>query len=96
MKYDLTIEMPDGTTTTINNCTADQATGMIQQMLELNQYDIKFNKQNFYDLVSRPEKTNKIVKHFLSTRQLIVKPHKNHVLSLTTLKIINEALKNES
>ena len=25
MKYDLTIEMPDGTTTTINNCTADQA-----------------------------------------------------------------------
>lgn len=93
MKYDLTIEMPDGSTTKINNCTADQATCMIQQMLELNYYDIKFNKQNFYDLVSRPQKVNKIVKHFLTTQRLIVKQHKNHVLSPLTFKLINEALK---
>lgn len=96
MKYDLTIDLPGGGSQQINNCTAELATSMIHQMLELNHYQIKFNLQNFYDLVSRPEKANKIVKHFLNTRQLIVRAHKNHVLTLTTLKIINEALKNES
>ena len=93
MKYDLTIDLPGGGSQQINNCNAELATSMIHQMLELNHYQIKFNKQNFYDLVSRPEKANKIIKHFLNTRQLIVKPHKNHVCSPMTLKIINEALK---
>ena len=93
MKYDLTIQLPGGGSQQINNCTTDQATGIIQQMLVLNYYDIKFNKQNFYDLVSRPEKVNKIVKHFLDTRQLFVRAHKNHVLlRITTIKFINEAL----
>lgn len=93
MKYDLTIDLPGGGSQQINNCTAELATSMIQQMLELNHYQIKFNKQNFYDLVSRPEKANKVVKHFLSTRQLIVRAHKNYMATPMTLKIINEALK---
>jgi len=93
MKYDITIDVPGEGSQQINNCTAELATSMIQQMFELNHYEIKFNKQNFYDLVSRPEKVNKIVKHFLTTRQLIVKPHKNYMITDITLKIINEALK---
>lgn len=93
MKYDLTINLPGGSSQQINNCTAELATSMIQQMLELNYYQIKFNKQNFYDIVSRPEKANKILKHFLSTRQLMVRPHKNYIITPLTLKIINEELK---
>lgn len=95
MKYDLTIDLPGGGggSQQINNCTAELATSIIQQMLELNHYQIKFNKQNFHDLVSRPEKANKIVKHFLNTRQLMVRQHRNYMATPMTLEIINEALK---
>jgi hypothetical protein len=93
MKYDITIDIPGEGSQQINNCPAELATSMIQQMFELHHYQIKFNKQNFYDLVSRPEKVNKIVKHFLATRQLIVRPHRNYMITDITLKIINEALK---
>lgn len=88
MKYDITIDSHH-----IKNCTAEHATSMIQQMLEINQYDNKFTKQNLHDLVSRPERANKVLKHFLKTRQLVVKLHVNYMPSSVTKRIIKEELK---